>query len=401
MRGMGTETTLQAALTPAEVAAANELTRRWFASRPSVPAVASGLGIWPLLAALATGAVGETRDELLAAAGIDAAQAAKIPAALLEAARTTPAIRLAVAVWAGARVTLDPEWTANLPVDAVGSLTGDPAADKAALDEWASRNTDGLIERMPLDFGRPIDLVLASALSVRTTWATPFQDSGRAFKQGPWAGLGRCRALTATLRDDLLRVGDDASVLTVPGDGDIDVLLAIGREDLAPQAVMGTLIEAATDPAWGRSSTGLAVGERGVGVEVTESRAAQPQTGPEIDVQTVRFHLDSDLDLSDDAAALGLVIASDEDQARFDCLAAEPVYVSQAKQAATATFSATGFEAAAVTAIAMTRAAAFAKPQHRHVRASVRFDRPFAYLARHRPSGLILIAGWVDRPELA
>ncbi|MDN3242410.1 serpin family protein [Glycomyces tritici] len=398
---MGTETTIQDALDAREIQAANELTRRWLASRAALPAVASGLGIWPLLAALATGAVAETRDELLAAAGIDAVQASKLPAALLEAARSAPAIRLALAVWAGSRVTLDPEWTANLPVDAVGSLTGDAAADKAVLDAWASRNTGGLIERMPLDFGQPIDLVLASALSVRTTWATPFDDASRAFDHGPWAGLGRCRALTTTLRDDLLRVADDASVVTVPGDGDIDVLLGLGREGLAPQAVMNALLDAATDPAWGRSSTGLAVGERAVGVEVTEYLSVQPQTGPEVEVHTVRFKLDADLDLGEDAAALGLVTASDEDRARFDRLAAEPVYVTQAKQTATAVFSATGFEAAAVTAIAMTRAAGFVKPKHRHVRASIRFDRPFAYLARHRPSGLVLIAGWVDKPELA
>ncbi|MEU5155846.1 serpin family protein [Glycomyces sp. NPDC021274] len=396
---MGTETTIQDALSAREIKAANELTRRWLATRATLPAVASGLGIWPLLAALATGAVGETRDELLAAAGIDADQASRLPAALLEAARSTPAIRLALAVWAGSRVTLDPQWAANLPVDAVGSLTGDAAADKAALDEWASRNTGGLIERMPLDFGRPIDLVLASALSVRTTWATPFNDAARDFKQGPWSGLGRCRALTATLRDDLLRVADDASVLTVPGDGDIDVLLGLGREGLAPQAVMNALIDAATDPGWGRSSTGLAVGERAVGVAVTEYQAVQPQTGPEVEVQTVGFKLDADLDLGDDAAALGIVTASDEDRAQFDRLAAEPVYITQARQTATAVFSATGFEAAAVTAIAMTRAAGFMKPKHRHVRASIRFDRPFAYLARHRSSGLILIAGWVDEPE--
>ncbi|HEX2142923.1 MAG TPA: serpin family protein [Glycomyces sp.] len=398
---MGTEKTLQNALTSAEIAAANKLTRRWFATRDEIPAVASGLGVWPLLAALATGAVDATREELLAAAGIDFDQAVKIPAALLEAARSAPAIRLALAVWAGARVTLDPEWTGDLPVGAVGSLSGDPAADKATLDEWASQNTGGLIERMPLDFSRPIDLVLASALSVRTTWSTPFQDSSRVFKDGPWAGLGRCRVLGATFNDDLLRVADDATVLTVPGDGDIDVLLGLGRDDLEPQAVMDALIDAATDPAWGRSSTDMAVGERAVGVEVDEYKAMRPQTGPEIDVQTVRFTLDSGLDLGDDAAVLGLVLASDEDRAQFDRLAAEPVYVSQAKQACTAVFSATGFEAAAVTAIAMTRAAGLPKFDHRHVRASVRFDRPFAYLARHRSSGLVLIGGWVDRPETA
>lgn len=398
---MGTEKTLQDALTAAEIAAANELTRRWFATRAEVPAVASGLGIWPLLAALATGSVDATREELLAAAGLDADQAAKVPGALLDAARSAPALRLALAVWAGSRVTLDPEWTDGLPVGAVGSLTGDAAADKAVLDAWASEHTGGLIERMPLDFSQPIDLVLASALSVRTTWVTPFHDTNRVFREGPWAGIGRCRTLGATFTDDLLRVADDASVLTVPGDGDIDVLLGIGRDDSAPQAVMGALIDAATDPAWGRSATAMAVGERAVGVEVAEHRAMRPQTGPEIDVQTVRFKLDSDLDLGDDAAALGLVLASDEDRARFDRLAAEPVYVSQAKQACTAVFSATGFEAAAITAMAMARAAGIPKMNHKHVRISVRFDRPFAYLARHRPSGLVLIGGWVGEPELA
>ena len=35
---------------------------------------------------------------------------------------------------------------------------------------------------------------------------------------------------------------------------------------------------------------------------------------------------------------------------------------------------------------------------HRHRAAVATFDRPFAYLARHRPSGLILIAGWVADP---
>lgn len=270
---MGTEKTLQDALIAAEIAAANELTRRWFATRAEVPAVASGLGIWPLLAALATGSVDATREELLAAAGLDADQAAKVPGALLDAARSAPALRLALAVWAGSRVTLDPEWTDGLPVGAVGSLTGDAAADKAVLDAWASEHTGGLIERMPLDFSQPIDLVLASALSVRTTWVTPFHDTNRVFREGPWAGIGRCRTLGATFTDDLLRVADDASVLTVPGDGDIDVLLGIGRDDSAPQAVMGALIDAATDPAWGRSATAMAVGS---GPWASRS----PSTGP-------------------------------------------------------------------------------------------------------------------------
>ncbi|GAA1679290.1 hypothetical protein GCM10009830_27960 [Glycomyces endophyticus] len=397
---MGTsEDTFQRALTAADIDAANGLTRHWLAARAEIPSAASGLGIWPLLAVLATGAVEDTRDELLAAARIDADRAAAVPAALLAALRESPALSAAVAVWAGKRVTLDPDWTAGLPVDAVGSLTGDPAADKAALDDWASRNTRGLIPEMPLDFGQPIDLVLASALAVKTTWRTPFTDLRRTFRTGPWAGLGQVRGLTAVL-GDVLRVADDASVLTVAGDGDIDVLLALGRDGLDPHAVVDTLLDAA-DPAWGRSATELTPGERAIGVEVAEYRSMRPQAGPETAVDTVRFRLDADLDLSADAAALGLVLASDQDRARFDRLAAEPVYVSQAKQACTAVFSATGFEAAAVTAMAMARAAGVPKFDHTHVQARIVFDRPFAYLARHRPTGLVLVAGWVAEPETA
>lgn len=403
MRGMGTDETkaLQQALTADEVAAANDLTRHWLEHRPEIPAAASGLGIWPLLGMLATGAIGATRSELLTAARLTPARAAAVPEALLTAVQASSALRLAFGVWAGSRVTLDPEWVDGLPVDAVGSLTGDAAADKAALDAWAADSTQGLIDRMPLDFGQRIDLVLASALSVRTTWATPFQDHTRDFTNGPWSDLGQCRALTATLREDLLRVHDQGSVLTVPGDGDIDVLLALGSDELSPHGVMGLLLDAAGDPAWGRSATELAVGERAVGVEVSEYMGMRRQTGPEIDVQTVRFTVDSDLDLLESAQQLGLILASDAHRAQFDGLAAEPVLVSQAKQSAMATFSAEGFEAAALTVVAMTRAAALSRPKHRHVKASIRFDRPFAYLARHRPTGLVLIAGWVNEPERA
>ncbi|MCH7230864.1 hypothetical protein L0U85_08375 [Glycomyces sp. L485] len=402
---MGTgepRTGIEQALSPSEVAAANELTRRWFGSRPTPPAAASGLGVWPLLAALASGASGATRAELLESAGIGAERADSIAGSLLAAARPAPAIRLAVGVWAGASITLDPDWTEKLPQEAVGALTGEIDADKATLDLWASEGTDGLIERMPLDLTRPIDLVLASALMVRTTWLTPFRDAAIELSSGPWSRLGRCRTLSGTIYDDVLRVGDEASVLTVPGSDDIDVLLAVGPEDASPQRVMSALIDAAGDARWGRSAADLAVGEEAPGVKVTEYQSADPQTAPEIAVQTVRFSLSADLDLTEDAEALGLERASDGDRAEFDRLAVQPTYISQARQRCVATFSATGFEAAAVTAVAMTRAAAYVpKMRHLHKRASIVFDRPFAYAARHRPSGLILVAGWVEEPEPA
>ncbi|WP_100445477.1 serpin family protein [Glycomyces xiaoerkulensis] len=397
------KTTLEQALRAAEIEAANELTRRWLTSREEVPAAASALGVWPLLTALACGATGLTREELLTAAGVDADRAEEVAAALIGAAGAASGIRLALGVWAGSRLALDPDWTAALPAEAVGSLTGEAEADKAELDAWASRNTDGMIDRMPVDLGDKVDLLLAGALLVDTAWVTEFRDLPRRFRSGPWADLGQCRALEATVFDDVLRVTDEASVLTVPGRDDIDVLLALGRDDLSPHQVLSSAVDAAGDPDWGRSAaTELAVGERAPGVAVTEYRHHEPQQGPEVAVEAVRFSVAADLDLFEDAAALGLVRASDEDSADFERLAAQRTYVSQARQACTAVFSATGFKAAAVTTVAMALAGAAVPPKarHRRVRATFGIDRPFAYLARHRPSGLILVAGWVDEPEL-
>lgn len=402
---MGTDgtTRIEKALSVEEIAAANGLLRRWFDSRAEPPAAASALGVWPLLTALAAGATRGTRSELLEAAGVGPGRAGDVAAELLAAVRSAPAIRLAIGVWAGARITLDPEWGAKLPAEAIGSLTGDRAADKASLDAWAARETEGLIERMPLDFSRPIDLVLASALLVRTTWVTEFRDGPLEFRTGPWAGLGTVRALWNTIHEDVLRVSDDASVLTVPGRHGIDVLLAVGREDSSPHGVFSSLLDAAEDPAWGRSAAhDLAVGETAPGVEVTEYEAREPQRSPEVAVQTVRFKVGSDLDLTEDAEALGLVRASDGELAEFDCLAVPRTFLNQARQSCAAEFSSAGFKAAAVTAMAMTRAGAVMRPENRHVhkRASIGIDRPFAYAARHRSSGLILVAGWVAEPEL-
>jgi serine protease inhibitor len=387
---------LQDALAPDEITAANELTRRWLTGRADVPAAASGLGIWALLAALATGAVGDTRDELLAAAGLDLAQAAHVLGALIDATRSDPAISLALGAWAGPRIALDPEWVAGMPISAVGSLSGDADTDRAVLDAWANRNTGGLIKRMPIDLSLPIDLLLASALLVRTTWITPFEEVHAPFSSGPWAGRGQ--VLAGLYRDDVLRVGADAAVLTVRGGDDIDVLLGLGRVEAPPQQVVSALIDAAVEPRWGRPGSELSEAAPHLGVDFVEYADEHPQTAPETSALVPAFSLSSDLDLLEDAAVLGLESASDDRRARFDRIAAQALSVGQGRQACTAVFSATGFEAAAVTAFGMDWMGGPPPLTHQHVCVRATFDRPFAYLARHRPSGLVLVAGWVAEP---
>ena len=85
---------------------------------------------------------------------------------------------------------------------------------------------------MPIEITPDLMLVLASALSLRTTWVTPFNELVRRFHDGPWSGgswhwLERVDGLPRRRTAEY----DDAAWLTtvVPGDADVDVLLGVGQ----------------------------------------------------------------------------------------------------------------------------------------------------------------------------
>jgi hypothetical protein len=61
-----------------------------------------------------------------------------------------------------------------------------------------------------------------------------------------------------------------------------------------------------------------------------------------------------------------------------------------------ARFSATGFEAAAVTSIAM---AAGSAPTPGAKALLVSLEQPFGFIALHRPTGVPVVAGWVAVPK--
>ncbi len=63
-----------------------------------------------------------------------------------------------------------------------------------------------------------------------------------------------------------------------------------------------------------------------------------------------------------------------------------------------ARFFAEGFEAAAVTAFGVALIGAPPDEDRQVTLVSVTVDRPFGFLAVHRPSRLAVVAGWVDSP---
>ncbi len=112
----------------------------------------------------------------------------------------------------------------------------------------------------------------------------------------------------------------------------------------------------------------------------------------------MRFKVRGDHDLLKQKALFGLTVASDAfaTSPHFPLISSEFLYVQQALQSAVAIFSALGFEAAAITTVGMAIRSA---PGNEVRSVSVRFDRPFGFVAVHRPTGLVLVAGWVADPE--
>ena len=379
--------------------AVNALTRGWAGSLPAgTGTVLTAAGVWPLLAFLAAGADGPVRAELGEALGVPVEDAPGQARELLAGLGALPGVRTATGVWTRAHLRLDPRWAAGLGPGTRGLLPADPAAARAELDAWAERHTDGLIRSMPVVLDRSTLLVLASALVARTRWVHPMRPSFLHADGGPWAG----RTLAA-LRVDHSGLFDRAAVaetaagpvteVRLPGSGDLDVHLLLG----AAEAPLGAVAAAGIDLLEGRAArvpvSSLRGGGTWPGLDVRKVPGLRPEN--RLSLTTVPFTVRAEHDLKDRAELFGLTRACAE--GGFSKITTdEPLRVASARQAATATFGALGFEAAAVTAFSMSRSGSASRPPtYTTTLAEVLLDRPFAFLAVHRPSGLVLAAGRV------
>ncbi|MFI9051423.1 serpin family protein [Streptomyces sp. NPDC053427] len=382
------------------VRAVNDLTARW--ARVAVGERGTALtaaGLWPLLALLAGPADGPARKELADALGTDAERAAGEGRALLDALAKADGVDAAVGLWNRRMLELRPDWLQSLPWDVHGELTGDAAADLEAMSAWVRRHTDGLIERMPVAADPGTLFVLASALLVRTTWRKPFREVPLRISEGPWAGREMTGLRRSGADPEQIRVhrtpAGELTVVEVTGDNGLDVRLLLGPPEMPGGEVLrhGVAALGGGYPAVSGTALGDGAGP-GVRVQKVTSWDGAPQTR----LTCPRFTVDAEHDLLERAGLFGLAAATDASRGHFPGISEQPLAVSSARQTVTASFGALGFRAAAVTALAMNPGSAL-RPQERSRLVSADFDRPFGFLAVHRESGLVLVAGWVTDPD--
>jgi hypothetical protein len=367
--------------------------------------VASPLGAWLLLALC--GARAGAGDALAEVLGMDPAEAAAAAGSMLD--DPHPLVPSASGVWHRAEVRTEAlaAWAATLPA---ATATG-PMPTRAELDNWAGEHSLGMIKSFPLDITPDVVLLMASALATRVSWNHAFEvvpaeelGAGSAWAarlsrilRSPEKGHRGCIVATERAGDVIMHVAEAGgggepglsvvSVAADPGAGASDVLaaahtLALSTERLGPPGRRSLF-----DLPLGATTLWTITEEPGRG-EPERHRAVMP-----------RWSAEGTHDLTD--PSLGFRSAT----RLLEPLLGLTGLGTDAVQAATATYSRYGFEAAAVTAFGSIRSV----PAARLVRtAELRFGHPYAVVAVAtdlRPDGpgpwhgMPVFSAWVREPE--
>ncbi len=368
--------------------------RRLHAAIGDVHHVASPLSAWLVLALAASAAHGSAAERLAEVLGMSTVDAGVAARRLLG--DPHPAVSAAAAAWTGTGpdelTGPAADWVAGLPAP----VARGPVPSQEEADRWARENTLGLIDRFPIGMNPPPLCVLAGALAARISWTVPFDIADAAEFRSAWRG-----PVGTVLRTPLH--AHRCAVVRHDGAGDLAMHRAhangmtVTSVIAAPDVPAARVLDAAHDAARGRvhrySLFDLPLGD-GPSWTIEESEGEDRQESlsavlPAWSASAVHGLTDPRLGFGHAAAALARLFGTD---------------LWEAKQAAVARYHRRGFEAAAVTALAMPTSYRVPRPG-RQRQALLRFDRPYAVVAvatTHRPSvwdGLPVFSAWVRDPD--
>lgn len=383
--------------------------------------VSSPLGVWLLLAACASAARGEHRHELERSLGCSADEASELLATFMAA--PPNALKAAMAVWVRIADSTQAvgKWGRELPPEVETGFM----PTQHETDAWAKRTTDGLIDAFPTDIDETTRIVLASALATKVSWSIALDVVPAAEHLGessPWHG--RVQHLLWDDRPELL-----ARIMHTSAAGVVAVHYAAAVEDVTvisvsaqPRLPRAAVLEAAheivallrEEPSapLGGSLFDLPVGP-GHSWNVSEKEIPTWTAGERIEridgVSLPAWRAESKLDLKQSdlfgsAAALNTM---------RQLIGPRPDDQTAAGQAAVASFTRFGFEAAAITFFGVASSLPAPPPETGLERtATLRFDHPYGAVAvAGRPTnlagdeqsansfaGLPLFTAWIDAP---
>ncbi|QGZ48731.1 serine protease [Streptomyces sp. QHH-9511] len=342
--------------------------------------VCSPAGLWLALGAVASGARDGAAEELRAVLGVAGAEAADAVTAVGRELAGTDALDMATGVWSG--IPLLPSWTRALPDVGSGPLGRDA---QARLDAWVREATACRIDRLPLSLDGSEALVLVNALALKASWQARFAPA--LTRDEPFTDAAGATVAVPTMHQRLPARWVWTVSATGVGAAGVGAVTVV---ELPCEGERGALVRFVLGPKGAGSGAG-------VGAAEVLAAAWAPPTRREhlaaeaVDLALPRFSLRTKTDVHARLGALGVGLAT-RPEADFTGLSAErPLWISAAAQEALVEVAEEGVEAAAVTAVAMTRGAA--PPRHRVVE-RIAFDRPFGVVVLDASGEVPLLVGW-------
>jgi Serpin (serine protease inhibitor) len=385
--------------------------------------VVSPLGAW-LVVALCSSLSSEDKRAALGEVLGAAPQEARAAASDLIS-TPHPAVGAAAALWVRTTVStkLASAWRESLPQ---ALETGDLPSQQE-LNQWAERHTFGLIRQFPLKLDPGTVMVLATALATRVSWEVPFElvDAEVLGASSPWSTSLR-KVLSTPANPGSRRpvggVSHDQFVTATERAGTVAVHIAAAREGLRVTSVIANqdvapvdVIAAAYDIAWREADQrgsvdrlslfDLPVSKTPLWDISEEPVQTSSPDGKEERYRTVlpAWSAQTNVDLAGDE--LGFADATQGVAAAVGL----GEYRYAAKQSAVARYSRTGFEAAAVTGLAVALAAFVGHPGRRRT-ATLHFGHSFAAVAVvagppdlgqrfARWEAVPVFSAWVTKPD--
>jgi len=195
-----------------------------------------------------------------------------------------------------------------------------------------------------------------------------------------------------------VRATRSVTCVRIEGDNGIDVELVIGPAGALANDVLSAGLAVVTGAEPASFGADLLDGAASPGTVVDHVVATE--NAPQCVIEAPRFTVRARHDLTTYPDVFGLATVRDASRQQLPGISEHPIAVDQAAQDAFAEFTDTGFRAAVVTAVGMMRASMVRRTEEYEVRrVTVTFDRPYGFLAVHRDSGLVLVAGWVTAPD--
>ncbi|MEZ5141817.1 MAG: serpin family protein [Acidimicrobiales bacterium] len=347
----------------------------------------SGLGLWNVVAVLASGADGATADELASLIGVSADRAAAAVTGLDTDVDAVDGVAHALGMWS--QVPTYRAWREELPTIGVAHL-----GDDTDLAAWVADHTGGAIPGFDLTIPSDALLVLADLIRVKVTWADAFpKDSTRHRAFRAPGGDADVSTMTKTDATDCLAVVGRTLTYDVPttaGEGPATVMrFAIGAADASPAEVIGDIIA----PHQRRRPLSACTWSD-LPDDATTDSDLPPGSFGRFTVFLPKFATTTSLDLLSLLDVLG-ARRCQTDQAGFTRMSPEPLMVEQALQDSEVKLDEAGVEATVVTRSSMVTTGRYKSPD-----LEVFFDRPFGYALVTEDTGLPLFAGWVADPTV-